>query len=201
MTRGLLAGGVRQAGAWGLRAQPASLATIYIGLLLFRRFNEHTSSPSFPRVDNKFSFALLATAKRPQARNGIKVSPTALHSASTLAHISTRMNAFYNTSPPPITLPSPSTKPTISKMRSLLFSLRTMLILTLLTALTTLISANGLQIDITSPVECTRKTKKGDKVDMHYRGTLASDGSEFDASYNRGAPLSFQLGAGRVIKG
>lgn len=43
--------------------------------------------------------------------------------------------------------------------------------------------------------------EKGDKVDMHYRGTLASDGSEFDASYNRGAPLSFQLGAGRVIKG
>lgn len=83
-------------------------------------------------------------------------------------------------------------------MRSLLFPLRVMLILTLLT---TLISASGLQIDITSPVECTRKTKKGDKVDMHYRGTLASDGSEFDASYNRGAPLSFQLGAGRVIKG
>lgn len=83
-------------------------------------------------------------------------------------------------------------------MRFLLFPLRVMLILTLLT---TLISASGLQIDITSPVECTRKTKKGDKVDMHYRGTLASDGSEFDASYNRGAPLSFQLGAGRVIKG
>jgi FK506-binding protein 2 len=70
-----------------------------------------------------------------------------------------------------------------------------------LTALFALISASGLQIDITSPVECTRKTKKGDKVDMHYRGTLASDGSEFDASYNRGKPLSFQLGAGRVIKG
>jgi FK506-binding protein 2 len=46
-----------------------------------------------------------------------------------------------------------------------------------------------------------RKTKKGDNVDMHYRGTLASDGSEFDASYNRGKPLSFQIGAGRVIKG
>jgi hypothetical protein len=71
----------------------------------------------------------------------------------------------------------------------------------LLTALTTLTSASGLQIDVTSPVECTRKTKKGDNVDMHYRGTLAGDGSEFDASYNRGKPLSFQLGAGRVIKG
>ncbi len=59
----------------------------------------------------------------------------------------------------------------------------------------------GLGIEVTNSVECTRKTVKGDKVDMHYRGTLASDGSEFDASYNRGQPLSFELGAGRVIKG
>jgi FK506-binding protein 2 len=89
-------------------------------------------------------------------------------------------------------------------MRTLLLlqlPLRAILTVILLTALTTLTSASGLQIDVTSPVECTRKTKKGDNVDMHYRGTLASDGSEFDASYNRGKPLSFQLGAGRVIKG
>lgn len=33
------------------------------------------------------------------------------------------------------------------------------------------------------------------------RGTLASDGSEFDASYNRGQPLSFKVGSGQVIKG
>ena len=36
---------------------------------------------------------------------------------------------------------------------------------------------------------------------MHYRGTLASDGSEFDASYNRGSPLDFHVGKGQVIKG
>jgi FKBP-type peptidyl-prolyl cis-trans isomerase len=36
---------------------------------------------------------------------------------------------------------------------------------------------------------------------VHYRGTLASDGSEFDASYNRGSPLSFKVGSGQVIKG
>jgi FK506-binding protein 2 len=59
----------------------------------------------------------------------------------------------------------------------------------------------GLEIEVTKEVECSRKTVKGDKVDMHYRGTLASDGSEFDASYNRGQPLNFELGAGRVIKG
>ena len=35
---------------------------------------------------------------------------------------------------------------------------------------------------------------------MHYRGTLESDGSEFDASYNRNQPLSFTLGKGQVIK-
>ena len=36
---------------------------------------------------------------------------------------------------------------------------------------------------------------------MHYRGTLESDGSEFDASYNRGQPLGFTVGKGQVIKG
>jgi hypothetical protein len=36
---------------------------------------------------------------------------------------------------------------------------------------------------------------------VHYRGTLESDGSEFDASYNRGQPLSFTVGQGQVIKG
>jgi FK506-binding protein 2 len=41
----------------------------------------------------------------------------------------------------------------------------------------------------------------GDKVEMHYRGTLESDGSEFDASYNRGKPLPFTIGKGQVIKG
>ncbi|KAF2235261.1 FK506-binding protein 2 precursor [Viridothelium virens] len=58
-----------------------------------------------------------------------------------------------------------------------------------------------LDIQVTSPVECERKTKTGDKVEVHYRGTLAADGTEFDASYNRGQPLSFFVGKGAVIKG
>ena len=70
-----------------------------------------------------------------------------------------------------------------------------------LALLPALAAASGLQIDVTHSVECTRKTKSGDAVDMHYRGTLASDASEFDSSYKRGQPLNFVLGAGRVIKG
>ena len=41
----------------------------------------------------------------------------------------------------------------------------------------------------------------GDQVSVHYVGVAHSTGEEFDASYNRGAPLDFPLGGGRVIKG
>ncbi|TKA64543.1 FK506-binding protein 2 [Cryomyces minteri] len=58
-----------------------------------------------------------------------------------------------------------------------------------------------LDIKVTQPVECTRKTVAGDKIEIHYRGTLQSDGTEFDASYNRNQPLSFHVGKGQVIKG
>jgi len=40
----------------------------------------------------------------------------------------------------------------------------------------------------------------GDVVEVHYRGQL-EDGTEFDASYDRGQPLRFALGQGRVIPG
>ena len=49
--------------------------------------------------------------------------------------------------------------------------------------------------------ECTRKTQRGDTIQVHYKGTLASDGSKFDASYDRGQPLGFTVGHGMVIKG
>lgn len=48
---------------------------------------------------------------------------------------------------------------------------------------------------------CTRKTQQGDSIKVHYRGTLASDGTQFDASYDRGQPLGFTVGRGMVIKG
>ena len=43
--------------------------------------------------------------------------------------------------------------------------------------------------------------KAGDTVKVHYVGVAYSTGEEFDASWNRGDPLEFQLGAGRVIAG
>ena len=41
----------------------------------------------------------------------------------------------------------------------------------------------------------------GSTVSVHYVGVAHSSGEEFDASYNRGTPLDFQLGAGQVIPG
>ena len=41
----------------------------------------------------------------------------------------------------------------------------------------------------------------GRTVEVHYVGVAHSTGEEFDASWNRGAPFRFPLGAGRVIAG
>jgi FKBP-type peptidyl-prolyl cis-trans isomerase len=41
--------------------------------------------------------------------------------------------------------------------------------------------------------------KKGDKVQMHYEGTL-KDGTVFDSSYTRNSPLPLSIGSGQVIK-
>ena len=42
---------------------------------------------------------------------------------------------------------------------------------------------------------------KGSKVSVHYVGVAFSTGDEFDASWNRGEPFEFKLGAGQVIPG
>jgi peptidylprolyl isomerase len=43
--------------------------------------------------------------------------------------------------------------------------------------------------------------KRGDSVAVQYAGVTFSTGAEFDASWNRGEPFTFELGAGMVIPG
>jgi peptidylprolyl isomerase len=43
--------------------------------------------------------------------------------------------------------------------------------------------------------------KPGDHVTVHYVGVSFSNGKQFDASWDRGQPFDFPLGAGRVIQG
>lgn len=46
-----------------------------------------------------------------------------------------------------------------------------------------------------------RSVESGDTIEAHYVGVSWSTGEEFDASWNRGAPLKFQAGVGQVIQG
>jgi FKBP-type peptidyl-prolyl cis-trans isomerase len=62
-------------------------------------------------------------------------------------------------------------------------------------------AASTLGIEVTQAQDCTRKTQNGDKITVNYRGTLESDGSQFDSSYDRGTPFQFTLGKGQVISG
>lgn len=41
----------------------------------------------------------------------------------------------------------------------------------------------------------------GSQIQAHYVGVAHSTGRQFDSSWNRGSPLEFRLGTGRVIKG
>ncbi|CAK9000614.1 unnamed protein product [Durusdinium trenchii] len=52
-----------------------------------------------------------------------------------------------------------------------------------------------------APAGNYKQPKSGDEVTVHYVGTLASDGSQFDSSRSREKPFNFTLGKGQVIKG
>mmetsp|Transcript_10698 Transcript_10698/g.17944 ORF Transcript_10698/g.17944 Transcript_10698/m.17944 type:complete len:148 (-) Transcript_10698:67-510(-) len=54
--------------------------------------------------------------------------------------------------------------------------------------------------DIVEPPADAPAPERGDTVQVHYEGRL-EDGTMFDSSYSRGAPLAFRVGRGDVIKG
>ncbi len=51
------------------------------------------------------------------------------------------------------------------------------------------------------PSNCRRRSRKGDKLSMHYVGRLQDSGRKFDSSRDRDRPFDFTLGVGQVIRG
>lgn len=62
-----------------------------------------------------------------------------------------------------------------------------------------IVTESGLQYEVLKKGDGP-KPVKGDKVKVHYHGTLI-DGTVFDSSKERGKPFEYVTGVGRVIKG
>ncbi|MEN9798983.1 MAG: hypothetical protein RL653_2679 [Pseudomonadota bacterium] len=60
---------------------------------------------------------------------------------------------------------------------------------------------NGLVTQVLVQGKGDRTAQKGDKVTVHYVGTLAATGETFDSSRKRDTPFSFKLGSRMVIDG
>jgi peptidylprolyl isomerase len=52
-----------------------------------------------------------------------------------------------------------------------------------------------------APPDAQGPPPDGYEIQAHYTGTLASDGSKFDSSVDRGRPFEFVIGKGSVIRG
>jgi len=59
---------------------------------------------------------------------------------------------------------------------------------------------SGLRYKIIQKGDSGKKAEKGQTVSVHYKGQL-EDGTVFDSSYKRNAPIDFPLGVGQVIPG
>ena len=56
-------------------------------------------------------------------------------------------------------------------------------------------------IEVLHAGDGTNFAKAGDEVRIHYTGTLASNGMEFDSSRKKDREFKTPVGVGRVIKG
>ena len=63
----------------------------------------------------------------------------------------------------------------------------------------TMMTPGGVKIEVSQEGKGVLPTQ-GQTVSVHYTGML-TDGTKFDSSIDRGQPISFPLGVGRVIKG
>ena len=60
---------------------------------------------------------------------------------------------------------------------------------------------SGLHVEVLKAGDGKSFPVRGSKVTVHYTGTLAADGKEFDSSRRRGQPFSFVIGQHMVIQG
>ena len=59
----------------------------------------------------------------------------------------------------------------------------------------------GVTVSTSKPGDGVTFPRTGQKLTMHYTGTLARDGTKFDSSRDKGRPFEFRIGVGAVIKG